>query len=69
MIQAGAEQWVVSSSQMRLTVTGRARKLGLRWGGGGERRETAVMRSWRPRRERVMAGQRSCDEGDTRTLT
>lgn len=64
-IEAGAGQWMVRGSQMRLTVTGRARKWRLR----GERRDTAVKRSWRPRRKWVMAGQRSCDKDDIRTVT
>lgn len=67
-MQAGAGRWVVSSSQIRLTVTGRARRLGLKPGDGGERREAAVVRSLRPRSKLVMAGQ-SSDEDGTRTLS
>lgn len=44
------------------------KETGPQTGGGGERRATAVVRSWRPRKERVMAGRGSCDKDDTRTL-
>lgn len=59
---------VVSSSQMRLTVTGRAGRLGLKLGGGGERREAAVVRSMRPRGKLETAGQ-SSDKDGARTLS
>lgn len=58
----------MSSSQMRLSVTGRARRLGFKLGDGGERREAAVVRSLRPRSKLVTAGQSSDKEGK-RTLS